>query len=1147
MNARRRAWNCLWLALALAGTARVAAGQSLFITEFKAVNSGLVLDEFHSASDWIELYNAGDSDLDLGGWFLTDHRADLVQWSFPTMNLPARHFLVVFASGRNVRTLGGQLHTSFALRSGGEYLALVRPDGVTIQQEFAPSFPPQQSGFSYGFPMDGTNVHLDRPAYLRESPGAPNPSLGAAPPLALTELMYNPEGPLEGNTLEPADFEFIEMKNVGTNALNLRGMFFGSGLTFEFPDHLLPPGQYALVVRNVSAFEIRYGTGLPVAGEYIGSLADGGERLVLAASDGATVFDFTYDDQWQPITDGRGFSLVPVDEGAPAATYERKASWRASGLRDGSPGRADLPSPIAPVFINEVLTRPAPPFEDAIELFNPGTNDVDISGWFLTDDFDVPAKYVMPPGTLVPAGGFLALDAHAFNPPNDDPLAGGFGLGDLGEEIYLFSADANGQLTGFAHGFTYGTAEKNVPWGRHIISTGEEHFVPQREMTFLAANPGPKVGPVVISEIHYHPPNERDEFIELRNLSNAPIRLYDPMFPTNTWRIEDSESAAMSFAFPREASLPPGGYAIVVNFSPTDAARLEAFGRLNRLAPGTPVFGPWIGDLANDSATLDLLRPDPPEAGVVPYIVVDRVRYLDGSPWPLAADGAGASIHRIREEAYGNDPANWGAANPTPGGARPIPPSLLNEPADQTLSVHGTALFHVTAIGDGPITYQWRRDGTNIPGAASSLLRIVDLQFSDSGRYSCIVSNPAAAVLSRIATLSVVDGAPPTLVLSSPVSPQVRVTSAQFTLTGSAADDVQLGAILIQQENGAFVPADGTGNWSRAVNLNPGFNTFRIFARDTFGNVSATNTVVVLFVTNDARLGLRIDGAGAVSGARHGQLLKIGRTYSITAIPKPGYRFAGWFDWLTGTTNLNPALSFVMASNLTFTARFVPGPFQPLAGTYNGLYFSTLNPAHANAGYFSVRVTVLGSYSGRLTRGRSSYALHGRFDDNFSANQFIRRSGSNDLSVALQLTPGSEEINAYVSDGSFGSPARANRVGFDNPLSATNFAGQYTGGFTVPSDPSAGLSGSIKISIRSSGRLLLRGRLPDRLAVAKEILIGDDGQLPFFLTLYRATGSAFGWLRIQNAEPATIGGPIYWTRTGSRGFTNTLELLGVRQ
>jgi hypothetical protein len=1147
MNARHRARNCLWLALAWVGAAQAATAQSVFITEFKAVNSGAVLDEFHSASDWIELYNAGDSDLDLGGWFLTDRRADLIQWSFPSTHLPARRFLVVFASGRNLRTPGGELHTSFSLRADGEYLALVRPDGVTIQQEFAPSFPPQQSGFSYGFPMDGTNVLFDRPAYLRESPGGVNPSLSAAPSLALTELMYNPEGPLESSTLEPADFEFIELKNVGTNALNLQGMFFGSGLTFEFPNFLLLPGQYALVVRNAVAFELRYGTGLPVVGEYVGSLADGGERLLLAASDGATIFDFNYDDQWHRITDGRGFSLVPVDERAPAATYERKASWRASGLRDGSPGRADVQSPIPPVFINEVLTRPAAPFEDAIELFNPGTNDVDISGWLLTDDFDVPTKYAMPPGAVVPAGGYLALDAHAFNPPNDDPLAAGFGLGDLGEEIYLFSADANGQLTGFVHGFTYGTAEKNVSWGRHIISTGEEHFVPQREMSFLEANPGPKVGPVVISEIHYHPPNESDEFIELRNLSDAPVPLYDPMFPTNTWRIEDSESAAIFFAFPQEASLPPGGYAIVVNFSPTDAARLEAFGRLNRLAPGTPVFGPWIGDLANDSATLELLRPDPPEAGVVPYIVVDRVGYLDGIPWPLGADGAGASIHRIREEAYGNDPANWGAANPTPGGARPIPPSLLNEPADQTLSVHQTALFHVTALGDGPITYQWRRDGTNIPGAASSLLRLVDLRYSDSGRYSCLVSNPAAAVLSRIAKLTVVDPGLPTLALTSPASPLVRVTSPQFTLAGIAADDVELGAIFIQQENGAFVPADGTENWSHAVNLIPGFNTFRVFARDAFGNVSATNTVVIQLASNTSRLGLLIDGAGAVSGARHGQLLNLGKTYRITAVPRPGYRFAGWVDWVTGTTNLDPALSFVMASNLTFTARFVPGPFLPLAGTYNGLYFSILNRAHDNAGYFSLRVTVLGGYSGRLTRGRSSYALHGRFDDNFSANQIIRRSGSNDLSVALQLAPGSEGINAYVSDGTFGSPARGNRVGFDNPLSVTNFAGHYTGGFTVPGDPSGGLSGSVKISISSSGRLFLRGRLPDRLAVAKEILIGDDGQVPFFLTLYRATGSAFGWLGLQNAEPASIGGPIYWTRTGSRGFTNTIELLGLRQ
>jgi hypothetical protein len=392
-----------------------------------------------------------------------------------------------------------------------------------------------------------------------------------------------------------------------------------------------------------------------------------------------------------------------------------------------------------------------------------------------------------------------------------------------------------------------------------------------------------------------------------------------------------------------------------------------------------------------------------------------------------------------------------------------------------------------------------------------------------------------------------VDPGLPTLALTSPASPQVRVTSPHFTLAGIAADDVQLGAILIQQENGAFVPADGTEHWSRAVNLNPGFNTFRVFARDAFGNVSATNTVVILFASNASRLGLLIDGVGSVSGARHGQLLKLGKTYRITAVPKPGYKFAGWIDWTTGTTNLDPALSFVMASNLTFTARFIPGPFLPLAGNYNGLYVSTLNPAHANAGYFSVRVTVLGSYSGRLTRGRSSYALHGRFDGNYSANQIIRRSGSNDVSVALQLAPGSEGIIGYVSDGSFGSPARGNRVGFDDPLSVTNFAGYYTGGFTVPSDPSGGLSGSVKISVRSSGRLFLRGRLPDRLAIAKEMLIGDDGQVPFFLTLYRATGSAFGWLGIQHAEPASIGGPIYWTRTGSRGFTNTVELLGLRQ
>ena len=56
----------------------------------------------------------------------------------------------VFASDKDRRVPGGELHTNFKLSAGGDYLALVRPDGVAIEHEFAPTYPNQLTDISYG-------------------------------------------------------------------------------------------------------------------------------------------------------------------------------------------------------------------------------------------------------------------------------------------------------------------------------------------------------------------------------------------------------------------------------------------------------------------------------------------------------------------------------------------------------------------------------------------------------------------------------------------------------------------------------------------------------------------------------------------------------------------------------------------------------------------------------------------------------------------------------------------------------------------------------------------------------------------------------------------------------------------------------------
>src|SRR4051812_1744702 len=138
------------------------AFDDLLITEFMAANIGPVVDEDGDTSDWIEIHNAGTNMVDLNAWFLTDNPSQLTQWQFPSTNLAPNAYMIVFASGKDRRVPGAPLHTSFSLKATGEYLALVRPDGTNIASAFAPLFPAQVDGVSYGVPMQQAATTLIR-------------------------------------------------------------------------------------------------------------------------------------------------------------------------------------------------------------------------------------------------------------------------------------------------------------------------------------------------------------------------------------------------------------------------------------------------------------------------------------------------------------------------------------------------------------------------------------------------------------------------------------------------------------------------------------------------------------------------------------------------------------------------------------------------------------------------------------------------------------------------------------------------------------------------------------------------------------------------------------------------------------------------
>jgi hypothetical protein len=125
------------------------------ISEFMASNQNSISDEDGFKADWIEIHNPDSAPVNLEGWSLTDKAAEPREWIFPAVTLPANGYLIVFASNKDRRVPGQPLHTNFALSAGGEYLALIQPDGTTKSTEFSPGFPPQFGDISYGTAAGG--------------------------------------------------------------------------------------------------------------------------------------------------------------------------------------------------------------------------------------------------------------------------------------------------------------------------------------------------------------------------------------------------------------------------------------------------------------------------------------------------------------------------------------------------------------------------------------------------------------------------------------------------------------------------------------------------------------------------------------------------------------------------------------------------------------------------------------------------------------------------------------------------------------------------------------------------------------------------------------------------------------------------------
>ena len=280
----------------------------------------------------------------------------------------------------------------------------------------------------------------------------------------------------------------------------------------------------------------------------------------------------------------------------------------------------DVRRPPRDLVINEFF--PGGAASGWVELFNPTSAEIDASGRRIHGFPAALGEHTLPAGSRVAPGGFLVVREPQL----------GFELEVL--PVCILSTD-DGR---FIDALNPRTTAPGHSTGR--FPDGRDNRQVYDAPTPGTSNPALPEGPIVINEIMYRAAddNPADEYVELFNSSGEAVDL-------TGWNF----TRGISYSFPSETSLSPGGFLVIA----ANPAAVEARYGI------TGVLGPYTGRLSNDAETL-LLRDDLRNTA-------DRVRFADEGSWPEEPDGGGPSLellHPARRRASSSmeRPASWKTA-----------------------------------------------------------------------------------------------------------------------------------------------------------------------------------------------------------------------------------------------------------------------------------------------------------------------------------------------------------------------------------------------------------------------------------------------------------------------------------------------------
>ena len=483
--------------------------------------------------------------------------------------------------------------------------------------------------------------------------------------MGVSEIMYNAPG---GSALEWVE---VYIKN-GPNLTNMQlsNVRLDGAVSFAFPAESLKKDEYVIVTNDVALFKQTYPSlpaGCRVFGPWgkdpktnaVAKLVNEGDVVdVKVRGEGDVSAAFSSNPPWPSLADGKGRTLVYKGSGNEADP----TSWGASAVENGNPcvggdkvidGSTVRLNEIKPYDINATENK-----DGWIELYNFGSAPVDVAGWELESKLKGKKWTIGGANTVVPANGYLLLEASA------TVFGEGLFLSDNGDEIYLYEAAA-GVRTGKESSLLISAGKQSSGVVEVAGSVAQGAMATE---TPGAANSALKAGPIFISEIHYHE-NEQDlkdlEFLELVNKGATDVALVESVNNTpQGWKIE-----GINMEFVSGDVIPAGGKMVLFDDS------LKAYEAQLRDRYSIDAAVPirfYAGKLSNRGETVAVKKPysyvtksDGTKQWY--YELSDATLYSDRWPNMYAADGKGMSLNRKDFTTMGYGYTAWEVKAPTPG------------------------------------------------------------------------------------------------------------------------------------------------------------------------------------------------------------------------------------------------------------------------------------------------------------------------------------------------------------------------------------------------------------------------------------------------------------------------------------------------